>query len=59
MGMLIHCPKKQISPKLWLYNCQGRWSRSGRGGHGRPTFWANLLFFFNQLVNKLLCWVKQ
>ena len=36
---------------------QGRRSRSGRGGHGRPTFWA--IFFFNQLVNKLLCWVKQ
>ena len=37
---------------------QGRRSRSGRGGHGRPTF-GPIFFFFNQLVNKLLCWVKQ
>jgi len=32
-----------------MIHLQGRRSRSGRGGHGRPTLWANI-FFFNQLV---------
>ena len=33
--------------KMW--SVQERRSRSGRGGHGRPTFWAN--FFFQPVGN--------
>jgi len=29
-----------------ILHMQGRRSRSGRGGHGRPTFWANFIYLF-------------